>query len=244
MSYFPEEELARSEEVCQREPLAARTRLALLRLEKEGHRAGWDSEANSPTIFRFERHPEKHYVHTTRSQPLTELLRFLCALNDGDVGEALQDLAGALEGTRAGLGTCGVPATADVMGGERAGHLFYGYALRNEGWATNRIALGDDEELDEGLMQAVRAKKLHEHPDRVESRMVHLVCRDGLYWWCIRLRRQPPAECLVMRPESNFSGAGLVLNALGRMTAAAAGNIVPVPEVAGADEVIRRVRRR
>lgn len=241
MSYFPPAELAKTEEVCQREPLAARTRITLLRLEKEAHRAGWDSPQSWPRIYRFERHPQKHYVTAYPADRLNYSLGQALAATGGDVGEALAGLADAMEGARDALGHLGLPTDRDVLIGTRAGQEFYGYGLRNEGWAADLEML--DGEIPAEILEALANKTLHQHVARVETRMVHLVCRDGLRWWCMRRRARPPVECVVMRPEGDLEGAGLVLNALGRMTNAACGNHVPVPATADAEEVVARVRR-
>lgn len=247
MSHFPEELLAATEDTCQREPVAARTRLALMRLEKEGHRAGWDSPTNDVTIFRFERDPVRDYVKAFPSRGLTDALRHVCDWTGGDVGEALARVADAVQGARGALRRYGVPDNVDVCGGEQAGHNFYGYAMRHEGWASPAVDVGPGAAPRDDVLEAIRTKTLHQLPDRIETRMVMLQTRDGLSWWCQRRRRLPPVETIVLRPESDYQAvAGLVLNALGRMTNAAAGNVSPVPDLAGNDpqEFAARMRRR
>lgn len=228
---YPEFVHQATEELCQRQPLAARTRVALLRLEKEVHRAGWDSPASLPTILRFERHRTKHFVKAMESEPLTACLTLAYTRHtDGDVGKAMELLAWVTERGREAFSYLGVPLDEDVMRSDGGpGWEFYGYGLRMEGWTLPALGL-------DAVPEAVREKRIHEHPDRVETRMVYLVARDGLSWSLVRRRRMPPVECVVTRPEGQFEQLGLVVNALGRMTNAAAGNPVPVPRLA--EEVI------
>lgn len=247
MTYFEDDLLGATEDTCQREPLAARTRLALMRLEKEGHRAGWDSIVNDPTIYRFERDPVRNYVRAYPSLNLTTALRQITRWIGGDVGQALSALADAVQGARGALREYGVPDNVDVLTGTQEGHRFYGYALRHEGWSSPTVEVGPGATPRADVMEAIRNKTVHQLPDRIETRMVMLQARDGLSWWCLRRRRLPPVEVVVMRPESDrVAPAGLVLNALGRMTNAAAGNISPVPDRAedGIDAFAARVRRR
>lgn len=234
-SYFPPSVLEATEDTCQREPLAARTRLALLKLEKEGHRAGWDSATSDPTIFRVEHNPVNDFIAVHQSN-LTTALRMACNITRGDVGEALQLVARATEQSRDALETAfGLAEGRDAIR-SGAGYRFYGYAFRNEGWAVP--SLNNAKPIPPEIIEALQRKQVHVLPNRIETRMVHLVARDGLTWWIQRRRLMPPVEAVVTRPEGDFTGSGLVLNALGRMTNAAAGNVVPVADLASMSDIV------
>lgn len=227
---IPDDQVARTEEMCEREPLAARTRMALLRIEKAHHREGWDN--TPPTLYRVEQDTRRDYVATYRSG-ITSTLLDLIPRAGGDTGEALAMLAGGIEAVAQGVrSTVTAALTADLMAGERPGHRFYGYALVHEGWQTPVMADMEGDELAH-WQGAVERKEIHREAGRLEVRMVNLVARDGLQWLVTRVRRQPPVRVLAMRPEGDYQVAGLVGNSLGRMTRAVVCNPSPVPPLAG-----------
>lgn len=242
---FPNAAMEATEEACAHEPLVARTRMALLRLEKDGHRAGWDQPANSPTIFKVEYDPGRHFVTARPALGITQVLDVATLKVGGDVGEALMLVASVMEHSRQQLTHAGMPVGHDLFHGETLSR-FYGFAMRNEGWSVDLDidAQTEAERLrSSGALAAAEDGLLHRHPDRIETRMVHLVARDGLTWWVLRLRRRPPVQAIMMRPEADLQGTGLVLHALGRMTAAMVGNVVPIPKLSSTDEAVLQMRR-
>lgn len=223
---FDDALLAATEEACQREPMLARTRLALLRVEKAAHRAGWG--VTWPTLWRVEYDPARHYVHTRLSSS-TKVLALAIEQCGGDLGEALLRLATVMEVGRERLAEAGMPRHEDLFDAELPGQRFYGFALMSEAWSTREAATPSEQ-------AAVAAGRLYLHPDRVETRTIFLAARDGLAWWAVRVRREPPVEIAMFRPEADSAPQGLMYHVLARMTAAMVGNVVPVPPLVTFEE--------
>lgn len=223
MSYFGDELNldAATEERCLNDPLAARTRHALLKIEKEGHRAGWDSDS-ARRLFKLERHHEKNFLTIYPQQMLTDALRKNCQLVNGNVGRAMQHVAEAFEEATKILGA---PKNDEDYAEGGPGQQIYGFALRDEIWVTPEVKPG--ERLDPELRAAVDEHRLHAHPNRVEGRMVMFTARDGLRWLVLRVRGKPP-EVVVTMPEGDYQFGGNIGNALSRMTASLANNAVPL----------------
>jgi hypothetical protein len=209
-----------TEEVCQREHLAARTRLALLRVEREAHRAGWGTRP--PTLWRVEYDPGRHYVHGKFSYNNTGLLMATTAQCDGDLTEGLMRTALCMEIAREQLGEAGLPRHEDMFESDHPDERFYGWAFCSEAYALPPTA---------DAMAAARAGRISEHPDRLLARMVTFAARDGLTWWVVRVQGEP-VQVAMWRPESDKAPTGVVGHALARMTGAMVGNVVPVPPLA------------
>lgn len=219
---FEQDALRFTEQLCAEQTLAARTRACLLKVEHRGHRAGWNSDESNPTIFAVFAHPEKHYVHARKDTVITAMLHRTCDQQcGGEVGAALQVLAGVMEQARDTMAALDVLPAYDLLT-TTANDKFYGFALRVECWATR--GLTDD------ARRAAEEKRLKEYEHRIELRMVELVARDGLTWTASRVRGEAP-QVMAMRPESDTLHQGLVPNALGRMANVIANNPVPVPQL-------------
>lgn len=228
--------VARTDELCAVDGRAARTRVLLHRLEVKGHKSGWDGDAALPEVFVVDYNPDSDQVVYRWAEPITGIVRDAMERNGGNVGAALQVVASSAERIRAGEQAphplappnpfAGMPADQDLFGGNTPGWKFYGYGLRSEGWTTPRGGVTRDS----SLHQAAHERRLHEHPDRVEARVVWLAGRDGIAWHLVRRRGESP-QCIAFRPESDLDFGGNIGNALGRMTNAAVGNPVPVRPV-------------
>jgi hypothetical protein len=152
---LPEQLLIATDELCCRQTLAARTRAALLKLERQSHQAGWEDSCGL-AIFKFEAHRTKRYVRVRPASGLTALLLAGCAPT-GDVGESLALLADPAVDTRREVDSLGVlPAGADAESAT-AGEEFYGYALRLEGFGTPDPLTRDGLEAAERTAGAVAA---------------------------------------------------------------------------------------
>lgn len=217
---IPPDVLAATETICRHDELAARTRHTLLKIEQAGQRAGWGSQAASPTIFALDRHRTKKHVSYQRDRLFTDLLH-MCGMEAGSLHGALTTLAGASEQTRNFMGSFGLVAPTDDVTRARAGEAFYGYALRIEG----RMLAGEQCERD---WEAIQRDGLDNHPGTVDGRFVCFAARDGLTWVVVRPRGHDVCAA-VTRPEGDNMFAGSILNALARMTNAMSGNPVPVP---------------
>lgn len=225
MTMFPEEQIEWTDALCARDKFSANTRRVLLKIEQDGHRAGWDSDASRPVVFRLERQADKPHLTCRVENPWTAMLRVLCdGPAEGDVGAGLQMLAQMAGDACASLSEVGVINPAmDFPLDLRRGYNLYGYAMRSEAWSTPRRT-DDNPDLD----AAVAAKQLHLHPSRIEIRFVQTITRDGMYWTVMRTRGAG-IEVMALRPEGDTTIAGLVVNALGRLIDTMVNNPVPVP---------------
>lgn len=205
--------------LCARDPLAAGTRRLLLKIERKGHRLGWDSREYL-SIFQVQYHPEMKQVKYVDSSPLTKVLDYACTHNGGNVGYAFQFLADHVENVEAGRFDHLMPpglrealarrtAEGDLWEGNENGWKFYGYGFAHEGWS----APIDDRDCEP-----------KDHPDRVEARAAWLAARDGLFWTIGRHRGQEP----FVRVYLPGGTEGPVPNAMSRLTKLVAGNPVPV----------------
>lgn len=223
--YFTEEAIAATDERCLKEKLLDRTRAALLALEKEGHQAGWDSNLAIPHLFRIIHHPIKHHIRVQPQKLMNRMLHDECEANGGNVGAGMQRIARSFELTREMIGNTQVAAEEHARGYTLMKP--YGYALRSEIWTT---PTQPEERADPTIAEACRTHRLHEHPARVEARMVMLLTRDGLLWMVLRKRREQPEVVMVM-PEGDIEFVGGIGNALARMIAAETDNpMIPVPK--------------
>lgn len=220
------------DELCARDTRAARTRMLLLRLEKQGHKLGWD-HPDVPGVFQVHDNPRSGHVEHHWSDPVTDIIDIICERNGGHVGNAFLTLAECYEALVQGRFNAYLSpdlrralhasqATgADLWPGERPGWRFYGYGFRCESWMVSDIAAGS-------LASELSAEhRLHEHPDRVETRDVWFIGRDGLVWWASRHRGEQPTV-YAQWPEADNQICGGVANGLSRITNAVAGNPVPV----------------
>lgn len=206
--------------LCASDPLHARTRLMLLKMERSGHRLGWDNR-NFMRIFQVEYHPGKKQVKCVDRCPLTDVLDYGCIHNGGDVGYGFQFLADHTENVEAGRFDHLTPpglrealtrrtADGDLWEGSEPSWKFYGYGFAHEAWRAP---------IDDGMDCEPK-----DHPDRVEARAVWLAARDGLFWTAVRNRGGEPFVSVYL-PEKV---TGRVPNAMSRLTKLVAGNPVPV----------------
>lgn len=219
------------EDLCARDTLAARTRMLLLKLEKQGHKLGWD-HPDVPGIFQVYYNPRTGHVEYHWSDATSSSVAYVSKRNGGAVGEALVTVAAAYERMAAGEMDHHLPpelrgeftrkeAGSDLWGNGRPGWKFYGYGIRCESWM---VSAGDDDiEVDEYTAQ----HRPDEHPNRFETRDVWFAARDGLVWWVSRRRGSSPVVH-AQHPESDITMTGGIANGLTRMTNVVAGNPVPV----------------
>lgn len=219
-----------ADELCARDPLAARTRLLLLKLEAQGHRLGWDHPDNIGMVFQVQYNPRTHHVNRRWSDHFTDIIRMVSDSNGGHIGLAFQDLATVCEGAVKGKYDYRLPPQYrninwarpgdDLWEGDRPGWKFYGYGYRYEAWMVE-----DDRRAETRQMWA--ENRCEDHPDRVEVRQVCLAARDGRLWCVSRVRGEQPT--VYVEPAEALGGiGGNVINGLGRLTNAIAGDPVPI----------------
>lgn len=219
--FVPAEVLDATEALCRQEPIAARTRHALLKIEREGQRAGWRSEQAAPTVFVLESHPTNHHVTCWRDEVLTSTLA-LCRATMGSLAAAMMMLAGSAEKTRALMSAIGaVMPTQDLLKPTREGDAFYGVAVRLEGRMLARAEVEKD-------WPAVRTGVIAEHEKARDGRFVYCVTRDGLSWVVARPRDREP-WAVVAGAEGEGVHAGGVIHALARLTNAVSSGPAAVP---------------
>lgn len=206
------------EDLCARDQRAARTRMALLRLERQAHSHGWDHRDTS-MIFELSYNKSTGHVQHRKSPAFHAIVTDIFSSGDMAVGDAFQALAAHVEKVASGgfddpLGAQLRKMIMSLMKTESSdGWAFYGYAMRWEGW----IAPDNDG----------RDCKASQHPERQRSRGIHFAARDGLFWQVVRLRGEQPFV-MVETPESEDGSVGDIPNALSRLTRVFANNPVPI----------------
>jgi hypothetical protein len=218
------------DDLCARNTLAARTRILLLRLEKQGHKLGWDHPDNE-AVFQVHYNPDNSNVEHQWSDAYTDIIRYVSGHNGGNTGGSFQALAEIVEEGVSGELEPHLPSRlrgvlprsapgTDLWPGKRTGWRFYGYGYRSEGWMVQG-------HMDEETERLSRVRQLDQHPDRVEIRQICLAARDGLLWWVHRIRGEEPTVHAEL-PESDGPMGGNIINGLSRLTNAVAANPVPV----------------
>jgi hypothetical protein len=220
-----------ADDLCARDTLAARTRMLLLKLEKQAHRLGWDHPDNIGMVFQSQYNPRTHHVDHRWSDNFTDIIKIISDRNGGNIGQAFQELAAVSEGMLKGEMDYRLPPQyrninwarpgKDLWEGDRPGWKFYGYGFRYEAW----IVEADHEEHTELLR---RAHSLDSHPNRVEARQVCLAARDGRLWCVSRVRGQQATVYIEPSDAVGSGMAGNVVNGLGRLTNTIAGEPVPI----------------
>lgn len=205
------------EDLCARDPRAARTRMVLLRLERQAHSHGW-SHRDTPMIFELTHNTRTHHVTYRKSTAFQAIVVDILRRSDLAVGEAFQVLAEHVEKMERGEFDKHLPPSLREMLmsimkiKSPDGTEFYGYAARHEAWAA------PDDGVD--CRPSLRT-------DRIELRGVHFAARDGLFWQVIRIRGEQP-RVLVDQPGNEDASVGDVANALSRLTRVFANNPVPI----------------
>lgn len=229
--------LARTDEMCNSDPLLGNTREQLLEIELDGHRAGWDNpETSYSRIFQLDSHPDTLQVVHGWCNGYTGVLARAAQEYDGnigrafvDVGEFMEEVAGFyrhgtmpaslvgqvtpefLESIMGGFGLAGVEPHEDIGGAreDRPGFRLLGVGVRSEAWGV----LGGGEDVE----KASREHRLYQHPDRIESRVINFADRTGRHWYIARQRdRMPEVRVFSLEPDSH-SIAGGVAHGLSRV---------------------------
>lgn len=223
--------------MCARDPNLEGMRQLVLKLERDAHKRGWDHEDNQHKLFEVMRGED--LVGLRMAGMLQDAFDMRCAQREGNVGFALLDLSRAVEETRREMGT---DAASDMYGPELVDAVVYGWGLLSETWMVAQPRDATPEQK-AAQSRASQNHELHLHPDRIEGRMIQLVCRDGMHWTVMR-ERGKPAKAMVQKPESlGTTVGGNVPYGLGRMLNAIVSNPVPVPS-RGADFWKRQGGRR
>lgn len=228
----------RTRRECARDPVAAATRQALIKMERDLHRGGWNV-LNTPQVFRVDRHRLQNRVWIEPEPDITAALREQITHHKGHFGRALRERAELAELIRSGGaladGTVLPPwPDGDAVVPEDPNRVFYGYGMCAEAW----FADSTENKADEKALDAfARDHALDKYPGSVDARSVYLVCRDGRKWDCGRVRGAAPRVYCWTSPDEKGAHVGLVFHALSRLTNAVADNpvfIVPSDEMVSA----------
>jgi hypothetical protein len=202
--------------LCADDPWMEGVRQLLLRLEHN---------ANIAKLFEVSKSASG--VGLRMADVLQEGFDFRIDQRGGNTGLALLDVACAAEFARRKLVEEGCDPTRDLWEPE-LGTEVYGWGLLSESWMVDSRG-GWTPEQRAAFEEAQAQRRLHEHPDRIEIRMIHLVCRDGNFWTVMRERGSQPVA-VVQKPESlGLNVVGNIPHALGRIVDAIVNNPVPVP---------------
>lgn len=244
---FPDADaLTRADDYCAEHPQGAAIRATLLDLERRAHATGWNGPDSMPRLFALNGRRRGNAVDHRWWDDFTLIVRLVADANDGRVGNGLQFLANHCENVTHLMRTGEVPKdwardseqlnedpvvrkAREHFAGMKgfAGdddHPFLGFGMRHE--AFGLLASKSDGEL----QRYADEHRIHQHPQRVEMRLVTFVGSDGLLWWMQRLRGERPVVALYM-PEGDMRQGGLVVNALSRMVNAVSANTIPVWEL-------------
>lgn len=247
-------ELARRvDQLCKTDPRSRDIRDHLTRLEHRAHRTGWDGIAAAPTLFAIEYREDRQHARCHIDTVGTRMLNAMSDQCQGNVGAAMQKYTAMIE-----------EVSADYRGEDNgAGRGFrpsrqytpekdippqavgmpwrlHGFGLIYEAWGLSRSATASAAELSD-VFDIANARKVNVHPDKIEVRQTLYAGRDGLLWNLERIRGHAPL-IHVTDPDSSERVAGMIPNALSRMTANAVGNIVPLRPV-GVDKSWFRTAR-
>ncbi len=164
---------------CAADPKLAAIADELLRIEMQGHRAGWDSRYATPAMFRISR-KAGNALHLMWCNEFTQLIREKHHTHGRSVGDVLHGLASAGNLARELLG---VTDHTNVVG----------YGIRSEAWMAQQSSAS-------GVMPV-------DNPDRSEGRMVYFATREGHIWMVIRRRGYTP-DVQLITPEDKGTGFG------------------------------------
>ena len=218
-----------ADRMARSDSMAARLRLQLLKIERAGERAGWDSDLAAPMIFSISAYRRTHYVQHQWHQGLNFVLHRIIE-RTGDADGALTQIAESTENlSRAKNGEYPaevIDAFRKIRADFNSGQdwRFLGFGIRFEAWLVSAAP----EERD-ALRKEALNKRLHMHPERKETRVVHFSGRDGLTWFISRKRGHHP-DVLLQKPESDSGYFGSVVNAISRITNSFADNPVPIAQ--------------
>lgn len=209
---------------CAKDPDLAAMRQLLLTVEFDAHKRGWDHDDNQHKLFEVCKSQDGFGLRM--AGVLQRVFDEQCGRRDGHVGLALLDIAKISGMARQYMG---VEAAKDLYQPEWfGGSEVYGWGLLSEVWMVRSNKDWTPEEL-EAFAEARGGHRLSERPDRIEGRMIYLVCRDGNYWSLMRERGHAPVVTL-QKPEADLSTAGAVPHALGLILDSIVNNPVPVPD--------------
>lgn len=217
----------RTRRECAGDPVAAATRSALIKFERDLHRGGWNT-LRTPLMFSVDRHRSHNRVWIEAERDATASLGQQLALQGGHVGRALCERAELAEIVRSGgalpNGVMVPPwPDGDAVVPDDPSRIFYGYGVCTEDW----FATSGENRADRKALNAfARDHSLHTHPNAVDARSVHLACRDGRNWFCGRVRGAAPFVYSWTSLDEDGEHAGLIFHALSRMTNAVADNPV------------------
>lgn len=212
------------------DPLADNLRTRLIKIEQQGHRAGWDSHLAKPMLFSISTYPGTTSVQHHWHDYLDTVLHTFHE-RTGDGSGALIRMAEIFEGLTHPHPDDGFADARAVFNEIRKdanrarSWRFHGFGIRYEAWKVGATPDDRDE-----LIHAARNKRLNEHPQRRETRFVYFTGRDGLTWIVNRERGYQPAVYL-QRPEARSGHFGAIPHALSRITNVLADNPVPITPI-------------
>lgn len=200
---------------CERDPQATKIRDALLAVELEGHRAGWNQP---PRAFTLSVHRETGRAAHFFFPAFDVLVR---RIKGATVADRLDMLTEVLEERRAADNP---PPGRDLwishFGPDWA---FYGWGMLHEAWGV----LDEDRSAVVAALRNAGAFARHER--RQEYRVVYFVGRDDVVWDCRRRRSDVPLIKAVGVNEPGLQIGGIP-HLLSRLTAAVAGTPVTIIE--------------
>lgn len=187
---------------------------ALRRYEAEGQRAGWNSDLAFPDLFTLTENERDGRLRCQTLEMLTQAVRDLSCDGAMGVGEAVGRIGWAAEEAAQAFG--GVPTF------DKPGWRVRGVGLRAEAWVL--------QEKDDETRRAAEEHQIHVHPDRRESRFVSVVTREGVHWYCYRMRGHGDVQEIKAWPcGSTDQFAGTVVKGLTRLTAVLTETEIPMP---------------
>lgn len=230
MFELPERVRAETEALIEGNVQYAAVKAMLLRFEKEGEDAGWDSDLAMPSIIEaYSPSGMPEALGAGFHNVYTEIVRKGMESNGGDAGGALVALARQAEIaarlTRQEPGAAGV----EMSTGGPFGWPVVGLGMMSETW----MATGEDK-LSEEAQRMAAERRLDEFEGRVEGRQVTLCLRDGTTWYCMKARGGEPVV-FVVKPEAEFGLIGNIPHGLSRLLNAVTGKVRPVESRGPAD---------
>lgn len=192
------------------DPTSREIRSALAGFESRAHRLGWDGYFLRPRLFEVVR-PQRGLAAIREARVLSATLHTIIERNPrAEVGQCAVRLAELME---TGRRVAADDPALDRYLADLDQHTL-GYGVGTEAWGAEGYGGPPPEE----------------RPDRREERLVMFAGRDGIVW-VVRRRRGENPTVTAHGPESDNAWGGHIVHALGRMTASAASNPVPVPPI-------------
>lgn len=197
-----------------------------LLLEQGAHKAGWITDPNTmPWLFAITV-PWTSTGDDAEAMGAPSLragLRFVAIQHfDGDYGKATYEFGRRMLDSRWEEGVRFLPLLPPMR-------KLYGLAHLTEGWGVH--GMSSDDKAREVEQYADAGGRLVDHPDRQETRALHLVTSTGTSWMIMRPRgERPTVSVSVHEMAESWQWTGNVPRGLALLYNAIAENPVPVPE--------------